>query len=238
VIDMGRFRAVKAVQTYGSFGSVESVDGLAQEAADEASGYYGDIMADGTGSGSMHTLGNKAGYALQGFGAYGAVPVFQHQFCGNNPKPTPAQAIAAREAFRKKLADKGIPTYPGRSWQPSEQAAWNAYNKSQGLAPMLFGKYPMGTQCDAMNYGSFVVDDNRKKGIAGFGTLAINGKEIGGADFSLGSFVAQRAVYGLIGWYVGSKLGPKGSSAGVAGGIGCALAGPLGLAITAACYAK
>jgi len=233
---MGQFRAVKAVPTFGSFGSVESVDGLAQEAADEASGYYGDIVASGSGAGSMHTLGNRAGYAFNGLGAYGATPMFEFQFCGNNPKPTFSQATEQRETLRRRLAILGVQTYPGRPWQPSEQAAWNAYNVSRGLKPMMFGKYPMGTQCNALYNGPIKIP-NGPPGVAGLGAFSVNGQEILPDGFSLGAFLAQRAVYGILGWYVGSKLGPKGSSAGLAGGVGCALAGPLGLAITAAMYA-
>lgn len=84
------------------------------------------------------------------FGALGAVLSRQYKYCGLNVGNDPQKLGVQREAMRAQLARLGVPTFPGLPWQPSEQKAWNDFNVSQGLKPMLFGNYPMGTQCDAL----------------------------------------------------------------------------------------
>jgi hypothetical protein len=98
----------------------------------------------------------------------GAVLRSEQLFCGVKAPVTLAEKIVSREAMRKMLARVGVQTYPGRAWQPSEQAAWNAFNKSKGLKPMLFGKYPQGTQCQALVNAANVASFPSESGVAGF----------------------------------------------------------------------
>ncbi len=82
----------------------------------------------------------------------GAVLKQEGLFCspGVTTKHPFATQANSREAMRRMLAAVGVATYPGRPWTSTEQNAWNAYNKQKGLQPMLFGKYPMGTQCKTL----------------------------------------------------------------------------------------
>ncbi len=113
------------------------------------------------------------------FGAFGLLGALgasleprQQIFCGTNKNPSTAHKHQLREQMRAALAMRGVRTYPGIPWQPDEQAAWNAYNVSKGLKPMLFGKYPMGTQCDALWKGAAKFQATRATDpVAGFGSV-------------------------------------------------------------------
>ena len=70
----------------------------------------------------------------------------------------------------------------------------------------------------------------------GEGTLTINGTSVPVDTSGLGMAIAKTAVYAVLGYYVGGKLGPASSSSAAAGAVACAFGGPIGLAIVAAYY--
>lgn len=201
---------------------------------------------------------------IYGYGGLGAESnIRQYQFCSGYPKPTPQEAYDARESLRRRMAAHGIRTYPAMLWQKEEQDAWNAFNVSRGLQPMKLGKYPMGKQCLALDKGPFKFTPpravaanlsgfgslygNKSNGIRRFfprggyqgfgeGTLTINGTSVPVDTSGLGMAIAKTAVYAVLGYYVGGKLGPASSSSAAAGAVACAFGGPIGLAIVAAYY--
>lgn len=171
-------------KTHGTLGSIATIsdqdtdetvlDLLEQDAASEIDGFYPtEVGVD------------------EGMNGLGAMPKWEYTFCGNTPNPSYAQAVKAREAMRQQLATLGVATFPGRPWQASEQAAWNAYNVSRGLKPMTFGKYPMGTQCGALLNGPVKIPGG-PSGVAGFGDEA--------AATTTGQTVVLVAVVGLLGY--------------------------------------
>jgi len=111
---------------------------------------------------------------LRGVGL-GAVMKQENLFCSpsvTTSSPLSSQ-VAAREMMRRYLAAAGVATYPGRPWTATEQNAWNAYNKQKGLQPMLFGKYPMGTQCKTLvNQYNTTPGGGSVAGFSGFGETA------------------------------------------------------------------
>lgn len=118
-------------------------------------------------------------YSMSGLGAL--LPNPEQQFCSLYNPTTLKAKQARREEMRMKMANVGIPTYPGRAWQASEQAAWNAYNVQRGLKPMTFGKYPMGQQCNTLwNDPKAVVpmrSENSFAGLAGAGLSGVFGPD-------------------------------------------------------------
>lgn len=259
--------AVPARQTYGGFGEVDTIESI-------------DAIADRDGSDDEILASIEEGYkqeyaasfprgsgvrreGIYGYGGLGAVLTSQEQFCSISPPSTPQRAYDARESMRRMMATHGIKTYPGTLWRKEEQDAWNAFNVSRGLKPMLFGKYPRGTQCEALNRGPFQIAaarptapnlsgfgslyGNKSNGIRRFfprggyqgfgeGTLTINGTSVPVDTSGLGMAIAKTAVYAVLGYYVGGKLGPASSSSAAAGAVACAFGGPIGLAIVAAYY--
>lgn len=68
----------------------------------------------------------------------------------------------------------------------------------------------------------------------GDGTLTINGTtvpvDVGALVGGVAGFLFYRVGYAALGYYIGSKLGPKGSSSPIAGAVACAVGGRWGLA--------
>ncbi len=232
-----QWTGVPAKPTFGGLGtlgaaeSIESIDAIAdrdgsdEEILDATSSEYVEDYNQGIPTESY-----------QGFG--GGSNIREYQFCGGYPKPTYAEMVESRESMRRRMAAHGIKTYAGVPWQKEEQDAWNAFNVSRGLQPMKLGRFPMGKQCNEMNKGPFRFDLASR--LAGFGasTLTVNGQDVPIDTDGLVKGIAKTIGYAVLGYYVGSKLGPKDSSSGIAGAAACAIAGPLGLAGVAAYYSR